>query len=69
MQVKLEKKFPIEAPASAGWKFLQDIPAMAACMPGAETVTLLAKSIKQKNTRSNGRPCRQFLCPLTMVFI
>jgi len=36
MQVKLEKNFPIEAPPSSGWKFLQDIRAVAACMPGAE---------------------------------
>ncbi len=36
MQVKLEKTFAIEAPPGAGWKFLQDIPAVAACMPGAE---------------------------------
>jgi carbon monoxide dehydrogenase subunit G len=36
MQVKLEKTFPIEAPPDAGWKILQDIPAVAACMPGAE---------------------------------
>ncbi len=36
MQVKLEKIFPIQAPPAAAWSFLQDIPGVAACMPGAE---------------------------------
>lgn len=36
MKVNLDKTFPIEAPASNGWKFLQDIPGVASCMPGAE---------------------------------
>lgn len=36
MQVDLKKQFPIDAPASAGWAFLQDIPGVASCMPGAE---------------------------------
>jgi carbon monoxide dehydrogenase subunit G len=36
MQVNLDKTFPIAASASSGWKFLQDIPAVAGCMPGAE---------------------------------
>jgi carbon monoxide dehydrogenase subunit G len=44
MQVKLEKTFPIHAPAGLGWKFLQDIPAVAACMPGAEITDTLDDS-------------------------
>lgn len=36
MQVKLEKSFPVEAPAAAAWRLLQDVPEVAACMPGAE---------------------------------
>jgi carbon monoxide dehydrogenase subunit G len=36
MQVKLEKTFPVEAPASLAWQFLQDIRGVAECMPGAE---------------------------------
>jgi len=44
MQVKLEKTFPIDAPAGVGWKFLQDIPAVAACMPGAEITDTLDDS-------------------------
>ena len=36
MKIDLEKSFPIPANAEAGWKFLQDIPGVAGCMPGAE---------------------------------
>jgi carbon monoxide dehydrogenase subunit G len=36
MQVKLEKTFPIDAPAAAAWQVLRDIKAVAECMPGAE---------------------------------
>lgn len=35
MQVKLEKVYPLPAPASAGWQLLQDIKGVAECMPGA----------------------------------
>lgn len=38
MQVKLEKVFPIPASPDAGWTFLQDIPGVASCMPGAEII-------------------------------
>jgi carbon monoxide dehydrogenase subunit G len=36
MLVKLEKTFPIDAPANAAWSLLQDIQSVAACMPGAQ---------------------------------
>lgn len=36
MQVDLNKVFPIDAPASASWGFLQNIEGVASCMPGAE---------------------------------
>lgn len=35
MQVKIEKAFPVAAPAATAWAFLQDIAAVAECMPGA----------------------------------
>lgn len=35
MKVRLEKTFPVPAPADAAWSLLQDIEAVAACMPGA----------------------------------
>ncbi|MGA8259183.1 MAG: SRPBCC family protein [Arenicellales bacterium] len=36
MKIDLQKSFPIDAGVEAGWKLLQDIPAVAGCMPGAE---------------------------------
>lgn len=36
MQVKLEKTFPISAPATAAWTVLRDVKAVAECMPGAQ---------------------------------
>lgn len=36
MQVKIEKTFPIAAPADAAWRVLADIRAVALCMPGAQ---------------------------------
>ena len=36
MKVNLEKTFPMPVAADAAWRFLQDIEAVAACMPGAK---------------------------------
>ena len=36
MKVNIEKVFPLEAPVSQAWAFLQNIPGVASCMPGAE---------------------------------
>lgn len=36
MQVKLDKTFPIAAAWGSAWRFLQDIPGVAGCMPGAQ---------------------------------
>ena len=36
MKVEIDKVFPIDAPSSNAWIFLQDIPGVASCMPGAE---------------------------------
>lgn len=38
MKVDVDKVFPIDAPMSQAWTFLQDISAVASCMPGAEIV-------------------------------
>lgn len=35
MKVQLDKTFPMPAPAEAAWALLQDIEAVAGCMPGA----------------------------------
>ena len=36
MKVELDKIYPVAASADAAWNFLQDIKAVASCMPGAE---------------------------------
>ncbi|HUJ85476.1 MAG TPA: SRPBCC family protein [Burkholderiales bacterium] len=36
MKVRLEKTFPMPAPADAAWALLQDVAGVAACMPGAK---------------------------------
>ena len=36
MKVEINKVFPMEAPSINAWTFLQDIPGVAGCMPGAE---------------------------------
>ncbi len=44
MQVNLDKSFIIDAPVSAAWTFLQDIPGVAGCMPGAEITETVDES-------------------------
>ena len=36
--MRLDQEFSVAAPASRVWAFLMDIPAMAACIPGASNV-------------------------------
>lgn len=36
MQIKLERRVPIDAPPAQAWRLLADIKAVAECMPGAE---------------------------------
>jgi carbon monoxide dehydrogenase subunit G len=36
VKVEIDKSYPVAASADAAWKFLQDIKAVASCMPGAE---------------------------------
>jgi len=38
MKVEMDKTFPIDASVTAAWRFLQDIPGVASCMPGAEII-------------------------------
>ena len=55
MQVNLDKTFPIAAPASSAWQFLQDIPGVAGCMPGAEvTETIDDKNYKGRVKDTKG---------------
>ena len=61
MQVKLDKSFPIAAPASSAWQFLQDIPGVAGCMPGAEITETI------DDTNYKGR-VKAKIGPATMAF-
>jgi carbon monoxide dehydrogenase subunit G len=36
VKVEINKTYPVDASADAAWNFLQDIRAVASCMPGAE---------------------------------
>ena len=42
MKVELEKTFPMPGSAEVAWEFLQDIEAVAGCMPGAKITERLA---------------------------
>ena len=35
MEVKLEKRYPLEVDAARAWAVLRNVPATAECMPGA----------------------------------
>ena len=35
MEVKLEKRYPLEVDAARAWQVLRDVKAVAGCMPGA----------------------------------
>lgn len=41
MKVELEKSFPLAADKAVAWALLQDLPAVAACMPGAEITEVI----------------------------
>lgn len=36
MEIRLDKRFALDAPAAAAWRVLRDVRAVAECMPGAE---------------------------------
>ena len=42
MNVELERTFPVPGAADVAWGFLQDIEAVAACMPGAKITEKVA---------------------------
>lgn len=61
MKIDLEKSFPIDAGVDAGWKFLQDIPGVAGCMPGAE----ITESIDEHHYKGK---VKTKVGPATMAF-
>ena len=61
MQVNLDKSFPIDAPGGDAWKFLQDIPGVTSCMPGAEITETIDESHYKGLVKSK-------IGPATMAF-
>ena len=44
MNVKIDKAFPMPCPAEVAWEFLQNLEAVAGCMPGAKITERLDES-------------------------
>lgn len=61
MQVDLEKEFQLSGSAAQGWEFLQDIPGVASCMPGAE----ITDTIDEHNYKGK---VKMKIGPATMAF-
>lgn len=61
MQVELKKTFPIAAAESQAWRFLQDIPGVASCMPGAE----ITEQLDDNNFKGH---VKAKIGPATMAF-
>lgn len=61
MQVNLDKSFAIAASMGNAWKFLQDIPGVASCMPGAE----ITETIDESNYKG---AVKSKIGPATMAF-
>lgn len=61
MQVDLEKEFELPGSAGHAWEFLQDIPGVASCMPGAE----ITDTIDEHNYKGK---VKMKIGPATMAF-
>lgn len=61
MQVTLDKTFVVAAPGADGWAFLQNIPGVAGCMPGAE----ITETIDDKHYKGQ---VKAKIGPATMAF-
>ena len=53
MKVQLDKTYPMPVPADVAWDLLQDIQAVAGCMPGA-TITELMPGMADRGPREVG---------------
>jgi hypothetical protein len=62
MEVKLEKSWPLEVAAAQAWALLSDVPAVAACMPGAQ----ITAQVDATHWKGQMR-CK--IGPATMVFL
>ncbi|MDJ0833693.1 MAG: SRPBCC family protein [Gammaproteobacteria bacterium] len=61
MQVNLDKTFAIDASSGKAWLFLQDIPGVAGCMPGAEITDTIDDSHYKGKVKAK-------IGPATMAF-
>ncbi len=61
MQVDLDKEFSLPGSVSKGWTFLQNIPGVASCMPGAE----ITEEIDESNFKGK---VKAKIGPATMAF-
>lgn len=61
MQVDLNKEFELPGSTAQGWEFLQDIPSVASCMPGAE----ITEKIDDKNYKGK---VKMKIGPAAMAF-
>ena len=61
MQVDLEKEFELPGSTAQAWEFLQDIPGVAGCMPGAE----ITDTIDEHNYKGK---VKMKVGPATMAF-
>ena len=61
MQVNLDKTFAIDASSGNAWLFLQDIPGVAGCMPGAEITETIDDSHYKGKVKAK-------IGPATMAF-
>jgi carbon monoxide dehydrogenase subunit G len=56
MQVDLEKQFPLDADPAAAWSLLRDVPAVSACMPGAQVTEQVDDSHYKGTVKSKVGP-------------
>jgi carbon monoxide dehydrogenase subunit G len=56
MQVDLEKQFPLDTDPAAAWSLLRDVPAVSACMPGAQVTEQVDDSHYKGTVKSKVGP-------------
>jgi carbon monoxide dehydrogenase subunit G len=66
--MRFEHEFSVDAPADSVWAFLMDVPAMAACIPGASGVTRIDGTAYDATvTTKIGPISAKFGCRITIV--
>lgn len=64
--MRLENSFDVDAPASAAWRLLNDVPAVVPCMPGAELVEVVGENAWKASMKVKLGPIAlQFLADVT----